>query len=202
MVLQRSKCGCFVLINKWHSWGQSAFCAIWMLALSVQYDCIKFGGYFLHTIHVRRKLVFSGKTDRRKVHWKTVWPVKNRQISIKVAPKCFHWSHYWKAKNAGRRLLIRIESQSTRRTKCRRQCDQLWPFLPLWQHFKVFGFCLRIYLALHKFFYVLWQILYAIGEIFIDVNGKISKNKLAIWSHWSTHIGKCDARISKTSKKW
>ena len=82
----------------------------------------------------------------------------------------------------------------------RRQCDQLWPFLPLWQHFKVFGFCLRIYLALHKFFYVLWQILYAIGEIFIDVNGKISKNKLAIWSHWSTHIGKCDARISKTSK--
>ena len=30
MVLQRGKCGYFVLINKWHSWVQSALCGIWL----------------------------------------------------------------------------------------------------------------------------------------------------------------------------
>ena len=31
----------------------------------------------------------------------------------------------------------------------------------------------------------LWQILYAIGQVFIDINRQKLKNNLAIWSHWS-----------------
>ena len=42
--------------------------------------------------------------------------------------------------------------------------------LPLQQHFKVFGFCLRICLALGKIFNILWLIVYAIWQIFIVVN--------------------------------
>ena len=55
------KCGCFLLINKWHPWGQSALRAIRMLALSVQYVQIEFCELFLLTIWVRRKLNFESK---------------------------------------------------------------------------------------------------------------------------------------------
>ena len=33
---------------------------------------------------------------------------------------------------------------------------------------------------------LLWQILYAIGQIFVDVNGQMLENNLAVWSHCST----------------
>ena len=44
---------------------------------------------------------------------------------------------------------------------------------PLWKHFKVFGFCLRIDLALGK----ILKNVYAIGQIFIVVNDqKLNKD--------------------------
>ena len=43
-------------------------------------------------------------------------------------------------------------------------------FSPLWQNLK-------------KFFNLLWRILFTVPQVFIDVNGQILKNKLAIWPH-------------------
>ena len=55
-----------------------------------------------------------------------------------------------------------------------------------------------IRLATGQFFeglFTIWEnpaptlaILYAIGQVFIDVNGQMLKNNLAIWSHWSVEI--------------
>ena len=52
---------------------------------------------------------------------------------------------------------------------------------PLWQDRTNF---LKVYLVFGILFNQLWQILNAMGQIFIDVNGQIFKNNLAIWSHW------------------
>ena len=57
------------------------------------------------------------------------------------------------------------------------QCDQIW------QNFQSLGLFLRVYIQFGKFLGRLWQILYAIWKIFIDVNDKMLKNYLAIRSH-------------------
>ena len=61
-----------------------------------------------------------------------------------------------------------------------------------WPNLKSLGQFLRVYLLLGKNLDQLWQILYAIGQVFIDVNGQILKNNLAIWSHWS-----CSVRVGE-----
>ena len=44
---------------------------------------------------------------------------------------------------------------------------------PLWQNFKSLRHFLRVYLVFGTILNLLWQIFYAIGQIFTVVNGKI-----------------------------
>ena len=63
----------------------------------------------------------------------------------------------------------------------------VWPDLVKFHHFakilRVVGKILKVYLVFGKIMKLLWQILNAIGLIFIAVNEQILKNNLAIWSH-------------------
>ena len=43
------------------------------------------------------------------------------------------------------------------------------------KYLKIFGNTIKVYLVLHKVFNSLWNNLYAIGQIFIDVNGQMLK---------------------------
>ena len=64
------------------------------------------------------------------------------------------------------------------------QCDQIWRnFSTLAKFAKSLGNFNCVYLLFGEILGRLWQILYAIWKIFIDVNGQMSKNYLAIWSH-------------------
>ena len=64
------------------------------------------------------------------------------------------------------------------------QCDQIWRnFSTLAKFAKSLGKFNCVYLLFGEILGRLWQILYAIWKIFIDVNGQMSKNYLAIWSH-------------------
>ena len=64
----------------------------------------------------------------------------------------------------------------------------VWPDWGKFHHFgkifQVLGNILWVYLLFGKISDLFWQILYAIGQVFIDVNGQMLKNNLAIWSHW------------------
>ena len=59
---------------------------------------------------------------------------------------------------------------------------------PFWQNLQSLGqFCKGLF----YYFTILdrlWQILYAIGQVFIDVNGQMLKKNLAIWSHYIVPI--------------
>ena len=55
---------------------------------------------------------------------------------------------------------------------------------PLWQKIKCLWQFLRVYLVFGKNCYLLWQILYIIGQFFMVVNGQIMKIIKTIWSHW------------------
>ena len=57
--------------------------------------------------------------------------------------------------------------------------------LPFWQNLQVFEILLRVYLLLGNILHQLWQILHAIGQVFIYANGQMLKNNLTIWSHCS-----------------
>ena len=61
--------------------------------------------------------------------------------------------------------------------------------------FKVLGNILTVYLLLGKFSGLLRQISYAIGQIFIDVNGQMLKNNLATWSHCRPDTHSCTVSI-------
>ena len=58
---------------------------------------------------------------------------------------------------------------------------------PLWQNLQSYGQFSRDYLVFNqnmaKYSTFFWQILYTFGQIFIDVNGQMLKNNLAIWPH-------------------
>ena len=64
----------------------------------------------------------------------------------------------------------------------------MWPDLAKFRHFgkifKVLGNFSRIHLLFGKILNLLWQILCAIGQVFIEVNGQMLNNNPAIWSHW------------------
>ena len=56
------------------------------------------------------------------------------------------------------------------------QCDQTWRnFTALAKFKKVFWQLLKLYLLFGKTLNLLWQIFYAIGQIYIPINGKILK---------------------------
>ena len=55
----------------------------------------------------------------------------------------------------------------------------------VWQNFQSLGQFLRVYLLFGKILNRHWQFSYAIGQLFIGINGQMLKNNLAIWSHWS-----------------
>ena len=57
--------------------------------------------------------------------------------------------------------------------------------LPLWQNQLDLWQFLRVYFLFGILLNLSWQILYVIGQIFIDENGQKLKNILVIWSHWS-----------------
>ena len=57
--------------------------------------------------------------------------------------------------------------------------------LPFWQNIQSLGPFLRAYFLFVKILDRLWQILHAIGQVFIEVNGQMLENNLAISSHWS-----------------
>ena len=65
--------------------------------------------------------------------------------------------------------------------------------------FKVLGNILTVYLLLGKFSGLLRQISYAIGQIFIDVNGQMLKNNLATWSHCRPDTHSCTVSIPNPS---
>ena len=65
-------------------------------------------------------------------------------------------------------------------------CPDLAKFHHVGKLLKVLGNLLRVYLRVGKMLDLLWHILYAIGQIFVDVNGQMLENNLAIWSHCST----------------
>ena len=44
---------------------------------------------------------------------------------------------------------------------------------------------MRVYFVFDKMLNLLWNICYAVGQIFVDVNGQTLKTNLAIWSRWS-----------------
>ena len=104
-----------------------------------------------------------GRQDgrRERIHWAT------------AAPLCFELKHYlWRCLST---YLMRIAGLN--------QCDQrCWNFATL-QKFRNLRNNLRVYLVLGKPVYPLWCNLYALGQIFIAVNGKVLENNLAIWSH-------------------
>ena len=54
---------------------------------------------------------------------------------------------------------------------------------PFWQNLQSLGQFLKVYLLFGKILDKLWQIKNVIGQVFIDVNGQMLKNKLANWSH-------------------
>ena len=69
-----------------------------------------------------------------------------------------------------------------------RPWKKVWPdltkFCYLTTTFKIFSHFERVQITFGKFLSLLWQILYAIGQIFIVEIRKILKNNPAIWSHW------------------
>ena len=54
---------------------------------------------------------------------------------------------------------------------------------PFWQNLHSLRQFLSVYLLFRKILERLWQISNAIGQVFIDMNGQLLKNYLAIWSH-------------------
>ena len=76
------------------------------------------------------------------------------------------------------------------------QCDQiLTKFLHFGNILKNLGNFLRVYLVFCIFLNQLWQIFNAIGQFFIDVNGPILKNYIAIWLH------RLDSRVIELRKR-
>ena len=66
------------------------------------------------------------------------------------------------------------------------QCVQIWQnFRHFGEILNVLGSFLWVYLLFGNILSLLWQILYAVGQIFIDVNGQGLKNNLDTWSHCS-----------------
>ena len=59
----------------------------------------------------------------------------------------------------------------------------MWPDLAKFRHF---GNFMMVYFVFDKNCYLLWQILYTIGQFFMVVNGQIMKPIKAIWSYWSS----------------
>ena len=60
-------------------------------------------------------------------------------------------------------------------------------FSPFWQNLESLG---QFFQGLFwKILDRLWLILYAIGQVFIDVNGQMLKNNLSIWSQWTSTSG-------------
>ena len=61
-----------------------------------------------------------------------------------------------------------------------RNCTTLAKSLKYWAILGVFIYCLA------KILELLWQVLYAIGQMFFHLKGQMLKNNQAIWSHWSS----------------
>ena len=74
-------------------------------------------------------------------------------------------------------------------------------FSPLRKIFKVLHNFLRVYLLLGKILDWLWQISCAIGQVFIDINGQMLKNNLAIWSHWLPVLFISDKTVSNCCRR-
>ena len=65
----------------------------------------------------------------------------------------------------------------------RRSVTRFCEISPFWPNLQSLGQFFRIYLLLGKILDRFRQMLNALGQVFIDVNGQILKNNLAIWSH-------------------
>ena len=63
--------------------------------------------------------------------------------------------------------------------------------------FKVWCNFWCVYLLFSKILNLLCQIFYTFGQTFIDVNGQMLKNNLAIWSHWRR-----EGHVSLYLKEW
>ena len=68
--------------------------------------------------------------------------------------------------------------------------SSVWPDLAKLHHFgkifKVLGNFGGFIYCLAKILELLWQVLYAIGQMFFHLKGQMLKNNQAIWSHWSS----------------
>ena len=63
-------------------------------------------------------------------------------------------------------------------------------FEPRFRHFgkklEVYGNIFKVNFIFVQVLNPFWNNFYALGQVFIVVNGQILKNNLAIWSHWSS----------------
>ena len=84
------KCGCFFLINKLHSWEQSAKHAIWMLVKLVQYDQIAFEVYFLHATWVQRYFFINFERRTVLMPGKLQYLFRAKRVDVKPVrlPRC------------------------------------------------------------------------------------------------------------------
>ena len=70
------------------------------------------------------------------------------------------------------------------------QCDQIWRHFVTLAKFSVLGNFLRVYLIFGEILGRVWQILYAVVKMFLDVNGRMLKNFLSIWSYCFQPVNK------------
>ena len=83
--------------------------------------------------------------------------------------RLFFWINSWILKYAKTNKTTDQVGSTNVASSVTRFCD----ILPLWQNFKALGNFDQIYLVFGKTLNLLWQINFAIGQIFIVVNGRI-----------------------------
>ena len=81
-------------------------------------------------------------------------------------------------------LSVNLGIQAHNYGSCSVSVTRLGIISPLWQNLKSCWAINSIILLVCKALNLHWQIYYAIGQIYIVINGQILKNALAISSHW------------------
>ena len=68
---------------------------------------------------------------------------------------------------------------------------------PLWQHLQSLRRFKKAYLVFGKIMSLLWQLFYALRQIYIVANSQILINSLAIWSHCSLSLNDAINKVRK-----
>ena len=99
---------------------------------------------------------------------------------------------------------------------CTSECNHRWviflsrtsvtifgKILPLWQNPQSLEQFFRVYELFGRLLHLLCQMLFAIGQIYADVNGQMLKNYIAIWSHCPTQTNDLpNVQLAQASDLW